>query len=113
MKTPALLLCLILGACAPTQRTTMPIVKAPPVRVDILPQVQATWQASKDAGTVSAKLEGQVATLQHTVATVQDGMKEAIAEADKLRAAKTATEAQLSDLYVLVLKAGEQVAHSH
>jgi chromosome segregation ATPase len=77
--------------------------------VDIAPQVQTVWKANQDVAVVSAKLEGQVATLQRTVVTVQDGMKDAIAEADKLRAAKTATESQLTDLYAMVMRAGEQV----
>jgi chromosome segregation ATPase len=109
MKPIILLSAILLGACAPAIKSTMPVVTAPPARVDIAPQVKTVWQAAKDSGTVSAKLEGQVATLQRTVATVQDGMRDAIAEADKLRAAKTATEAQLTDLYALVMKAGEQV----
>ncbi|MEI6177494.1 MAG: hypothetical protein WCS43_11430 [Verrucomicrobiota bacterium] len=109
MKSLILLAAFALGACAPAIKSTMPIVTAPPARVEIAPHVQTVWQASKDSGVVSAKLEGQVATLQKTVATVQDGMKGAIEEADKLRAAKTATEAQLSDLYAIVMRAGEQV----
>jgi len=97
------LLCVFLAACAPSiKKVPAPVMTAPARAVAVTPAATSAQAASNATGVVSAKLEGQVASLKVTTTNLRDGMNSTLKEVERLRAAKTATEIELTGLAAMM-----------
>ena len=90
---------LFLFSCAPTPPPRAIIPSAPPRTAPAAPVIAAAATTQSATAAVSAKLESQVNLLRQSASDLQDGMAEAVLEADRLRQQKSATEADLQGLW--------------
>lgn len=105
---PLLMLILALASCTAPTPPPPKAIPAPRQSADVSPLVAAAREDAVKAGTVSAKLEGQVEGLKATSGHLADGLGAAIAELDKLRFAKAATETELESLWAMLTASNTQ-----
>lgn len=104
---PVLIAALLLGmvCCAPPVAVPRPIVPTPPSQsASISPAVETARLASGKTAAASERLERQVDALKKSATDLQDGMADAVLEADRLRKKKSATEAELESLWQQLTK---------
>lgn len=97
-----LLACFSAFACSPIPRAVPVNPTAPSRSADVSPIVEVVRGDAAKTSVVSARLEGQVANLQKSTATLKDGMAKSLAESARLRDAKMATEAELDGLWKML-----------
>lgn len=88
-----------LASCAPAPAPRAIIPSAPPRSAPAAPVIAAANSTQSASTAASAKLESQVNLLRQSASDLQDGMAEAVLEADRLRKQKSATEADLDGLW--------------
>ena len=99
MSAIAAIVVLFLFSCAPAPASRAIIPAAPPRTAPAAPVIATTRATQTASATASARLESQVNTLRQSASELQDGMAEAVLEADRLRRQKSATEADLNGLW--------------
>lgn len=87
------------ASCAPNASPVTAVPTAPAITAAVSPSVELARQAQASASIVSDRLETQVAILKGATTEIRDGMANAVAEADRLRKQKSATEAELEGLW--------------
>jgi len=88
-----------LSSCAPQPVPRAIIAPVPIATASTAPALAAARTQQSATAAVSAKLETQVNTLRQSASDLQDGMADAVLEADRLRQQKSATEAELNNLW--------------
>ncbi len=103
------ILCLLLLAscAAPLPPVAVP-VPAPRPTAAVAPLVATVRQDAAKTAAVAAKLEGQVGSLRELSGSLSDGLNTAMAEVEKLRIAKTATETELESVWQLLTASNTQ-----
>lgn len=106
------LLCLaahVFVSCAPAPKALVVAPSAVPSAPSVAPVAESVRADVAAGGAVSARLEGQVAGLQKSAANLRDGMEKSLAEVERLRTAKAATEAELDALWKMMADSNERV----
>lgn len=99
MKTILALLILAAVSCAPPVVPRAIVPTAPPRSASVSPAVEMARAAGSKAAIASDRLERQVETLKQTASALNDGMADAVLEADRLRKQKSANEVELQGLW--------------
>ena len=95
----ALLPFIFLTACDPVAVIPARAPTAPPPAEHVAPMVDAAQNSEQKVRQAGERLEGRVVELSQNATALHNDMMAAVAEADKLRKQKTATEEQLTDLW--------------
>jgi chromosome segregation ATPase len=85
--------------CAPQPATRAIVPTLPNQSQKVVPAVDTARAATAKTAVVSDRLERQVESLKKTATELNDGMADAVLEADRLRKQKSATEAELQGLW--------------